>query len=216
MTAIKFDLPHYGETTEVLRQNGVSFENKATDWSRESLCGLFSGTINVGDMDATLIAILKPKKPNGKAGDSRSSLRYAKGGDAIRKTADSVEDIFTAATSGAVAEAFRPIAIAFATAADNSPKSLAAVRGELSKLRSEAAKVAKAAADNAGNTADADNETPKPVQVQVPLAVMAERMALALREASADDVLAADDQLTALMSALRDAYSAPVEQQQAA
>lgn len=203
MTAITFDIAHFGETTETLRKNEVSSENKRSDWSRETLCGFFSEHLDEGTLTATLLAILKPRKPNGKAGDTLSSLRYAKGGDAIRKAAETVLDIYEAASKGPVRDAFRPIAIAFATAAPNAPKSLNALKAELTKLRKEASKAASDAADNAGNDADSDNEEAVDV---VPLAVMAERFALAVSEASEADGLAADEQLASVMAAIGALY----------
>jgi hypothetical protein len=213
MTAISFDIAHFGETTETLRKAEVSSENKRSDWGRETLCGFFSERMDEGTMTATLLAILKPRKPNGKAGDTLSSLRYAKGGDAIRKAAVTCLDIYEAASKGPVAAEFRPVAIAFATAAPNAPKSLNALKAELTKLRKEASKAASDAADNAGNDADSDNDE---TVDKVPLAVMAERMALAISEASEEDILAADEQLTSLLEAIRNAYAATGEEQREA
>lgn len=211
MTAIvlSFDAAHYAETTEALRKAEVSSENKRSDWGRETLTGLFGKHMTEGDLTAALLAAFKPKKPNGKPGDTLSSVRYAKGGDAVRKAATLCLEIVEAATDGQIAEDFRPIAIAFATDAPNAPKSLYGLRDEMSKLRREAAKAAKGAEDGE------DSEDGETVVAVVPLAVMAERMALAIREASAEDVIAADDQLTDLLSALRDAFAAEVAEEEA-
>jgi hypothetical protein len=213
MTAIAFDIAHYGETTEDLRQKGVSFENKATDWSREGLCGLFSGRMTVGDMTATLCAILKPKMANGKAGTTLSSLRNVKGGDAIRKVAEGVIDVFEAANTGAVAEAFRPIAIAFATVSPDAPKSLNALRKELAKLRAEASKAAVEAADNA--KPEGEEEEGEPEVAKTSLSVIVERAALAIAEASADDLLLADDAIASLMETIKARYAETAEAEEA-
>jgi hypothetical protein len=215
MTAIAFDIAHYGETTEDLRQKGVSFENKATDWSREGLCGLFSGRMTVGDMTATLCAILKPKMANGKAGTTLSSLRNVKGGDAIRKVAEGVIDVFEASNTGAVAEAFRPVAIAFATASPDAPKSLNALRKELAKLRAEASKAAVEAADNAKPEGEGDGEGEEAPEAKTSLAVVIERAALAIAEASADDLLLADDAIASLMETIKARYAETAEAEEA-
>jgi hypothetical protein len=214
---LNFDAVHYADTTEALRKAEVTSENKRSDWGRETLCGLFSGKMTEGDLTAALLAAFKPRKPNGKAGDTLSSLRYAKGGDAVRKAAALCLDIRTAATEGQIAEAFRPLAIAFATDAPEAPRTLYALRDEMQRLRKEAAK---AAGNGEGEGADdapeaANDPAPAPA---VPLAVMAERFALALSEATDEDILAADDALTTVMEALRVAYSrgAAVEERQVA
>jgi hypothetical protein len=194
-----------------LRKAEVTSENKRSDWGRETLTGLFGKHMTEGDLTAALLAAFKPKKPNGKAGDTLSSLRYAKGGDAVRKAASLCLEIVEAATDGQIAETFRPIAIAFATDAPNAPKSLYALRDEMSKLRRDAAKEAKGGEDGE----DSESEDGETVVAVVPLAVMAERMALAIREASAEDVLTADDQLTDLLSALRDAFAAEAVEDEA-
>jgi hypothetical protein len=203
---LNFDAIHYAETTEALRKAEVSSENKRSDWGRETLTGLFGKHMTEGDLLAALLIAFKPKKPNGKAGDTLSSLRYAKGGDAVRKAATLCIDIVEAATEGQIAEAFRPVAIAFATDAPDAPKSLYALRDEMNRLRREAAKAAKGEPE--GETeGETDAETSGETVAAVPLAVMAERMALALREAKADDIVAADDQLTDLLAAIRDAFA---------
>lgn len=212
MTNISFDIAHYGETTADLRAKGVSFENKSDDWGRESLCGLFSDKMTIGDMDATLVAILKPKKANGKPATTRSSLRNVKGGDAVRKVADSIEAIYEAATKGSVATEFRPLAIAFATNAPNAPKSLNALKSELSKLRAAATKEAKEAADNATTDSEPEGEQEA---AQTPLSVIVERATLAIAEASDDDILAADEALSSLMETIRARYDAVADSEEA-
>jgi hypothetical protein len=75
MTAIvlSFDAAHYAETTEALRKAEVTSENKRSDWGRETLLGLFGKHMTEGDLTAALLAAFKPKKPNGKAGDTLSA-----------------------------------------------------------------------------------------------------------------------------------------------
>lgn len=201
---LKFDAKHYAETTEALRKAEVTSENKRSDWGRETLTGLFGNHLTAGDLTAALLVAFKPKMNNGKPGTTLSSLRNAKGGDAVRKAAVLCLEIVEAASDGQIADAFRPIAIAFATDAPDAPKSLYALRDEMSRLRRDAAKEAAGVTED-GDEPEGEGET---VVATVPLAVMAERMALAIREASAEDVLAADEQLSDLMNAVRDAYAA--------
>ena len=207
-TKLAFDAAHFAVTTEALRKAEVTSENKRSEWGRETLCGLFSDAMTEGDLTAALLAAFRPKKPTGKAGDSLSSLRYAKGGDAVRKAAQLCLDIVAASEAGAVADVLRPIAIAFAVDAPDAPKSLYALRDEMKRLQREAAKAA-------GNGDESEQEQEQEQEPAAPpLAVMAERMALAVREASPEAILSADGPLGDLLASLREAFERVAAEEQ--
>ena len=215
---LSFDAVHYAETTEALRKAEVTSENKRSEWGRETLCGLIAGAMTEGDLLAALLAAVKPVKPNGKPGDSFSSLRYAKGGDAIRKAATLCLEMHEAAEKGAIADAFRPMAVAFAVDAPDAPKSLYALRDEMQRLRREAAKAAKAEGGEGEGEGEGEAEGDEGGETVAvtPLAVMAERMALALREASPEAVVGADDALADLLEAIREAFAKASTDEEAA
>lgn len=202
LVAASFSIEDYATVTASYRGATVSEENKRSDWGRFTLFGLFSGAMTKGDLTTALLVAYKPVKPNGKAGDSLSALRYAKGGDAARKAAETCLDIVEAASEGTVADAFRPIAIAFATNSPDAPKSLKALKDTLSTLRRDAAKAAKGETASEGEgegEAASEGEAPAPS----PIGQMAASLALRLSEASPADILAADSELSDLLETLR-------------
>jgi hypothetical protein len=212
---LNFDAAHYADTTEALRKAEVTSENKRSDWGRETLAGLFSGKMTEGDLLAALVAAFKPRKPNGKAGDSFSSLRYARGGDAVRKAATLCLEMHEAAEKGTICEAFRPLAVAFAVDAPDAPRTLYALRDEMQRMRRDAAKAAGNGEGEAAEGADANVPGDADVKPEAtPLAVMAERMALALREATPEAIEGADDALAGLLEAVRDAYARGVAEEE--
>ena len=146
-----------GETIKAFRSAAVAAENKATPMARSILAALMTGVASPDKVVATVIASFgNPKSPKtGKPVDKLSGLRDFVGGDATRKT---VESILKAHENAKGNDALVKLVTSFVLDADGAPKSLRALIVAISdKIRADAAKEvgpSEKAETNTGNTGD--------------------------------------------------------------
>jgi len=128
-----------GETIKAFRSAAVTAENKATPMARSILAALMTGAASPDKVVATVIASFgNPKAKSGKPVDKLSGLRDFVGGDATRKT---VESILKAHENAKGDDALTKIATAFVFDAEGAPKSLRALTVAIAdQMRADAAK----------------------------------------------------------------------------
>lgn len=193
-----------GETIKAFRSAAVTAENKATPMARSILAALMTGAASPDKVVATVIASFgNPKAKSGKPVDKLSGLRDFVGGDATRKT---VESILKAHENAKGDDALTKIATAFVFDAEGAPKSLRALTVAIAdQMRADAAKEvgpSEAAETNTGTNDDAKGG------VVVSDADILNKAALII--AGMDDAafLAASDTVAALRKAIADRMDA--------
>ena len=194
-----------GEAIKNFRSAAVTAENKATPMARSILAALMTGTTSADGVVAAVIASFgNPKSPKtGKPVDKLSGLRDFVGGDATRKTVESILRIHDNIRS--VPE-LKALATAFILETANCPKSLRALDVAVKEaLRAAAAK-------------DTPPEGPAETNVDAPtdggaavvstLADRLNKLALEIAGLSDDDFLAVSAETAALRKAIADRTNA--------
>lgn len=199
-----------GETIKKFRETAVTLENRATPMARSILAALMTGAATHDKVVAAVIASFgEPKSPKtGKPVDKLSGLRDFVGGDATRKTVESILKAYDNIKGDAVLE---KLASDFVLERAGSPKSLRALTVAIADhLRAEAAKNAGdtggGAETNIGNTGDDAKGG-----VVVSDTDVLNKAAMIVASMDDDAFLAASDTIAALQSAIRarmDAYAA--------
>lgn len=159
---------------KAFRSAAVASENKATPFARSALAALVSGLSTIDLTTAAIIhAFGNPKSPKtGKPVAKLSGLRDFTGGDAVRKTAETLFRVFenidadkprpvgdedTVVGAGAI----RPLIISFILNEADAPKSLRALSEGVSALVKAFAKEEADASGADNSEAAADNATPE-------------------------------------------------------
>lgn len=168
-----------GENIKAFRSAAVTSENKGSQAARSMLASLVTGVWTRALAESAIIhAFGNPKSPkSGKPIAKLSGLRDFVGGDAVRKTAETVFRIFDnidadawlsapmpatdedEATEGVPgARAIRPLVVAFILGGENAPKSLHALNEGVNKALREHAKATQPAADEAEGNGGGEGE----------------------------------------------------------
>jgi len=197
-----FDKETYAGKVSKFIADCRSLVRSGEGFSRDTLAALLNNDMTIGTVDAMLVAKFKPRLPSGKVGTSRSSLRNADGGEAAKKAVDRIEKAFDACNSDveAIATAFRPLAVAFATNAEGSVKSMSALLAQLKTIETNHAESLVPAEDTDGEGTE-EQDAPV-IEQEAPLATMANRLRLAISEADSATIAEAHDALVALQQAL--------------
>lgn len=213
MTTISFDPTALGAEVGAFKAACVRAENASTPFARKALAGLLTGGATVSSVSALLLAAFKPKRPNGKAADKLSQLRYAVGGDAARKAA---EKVFSVYENASLNDDIKAAIVAFVLESAGGAKSLNALVAEVAALvkQHNEATNAEEAAEGADDTTAEENgtaETPPVEAAPADLADMVNRMIVAIDSAEVAALAAVQDRLAALMTAIEVA-SARIEE----
>lgn len=183
MTSIATVAANVGNDVKAFRSAAVTSENKGSQAARSMLASLVSGVWTRALAESAIIhAFGNPKSPrSNKPVTKLSGLRDFTGGDAVRKTAETVFRIFdnvdadkwqvapspetddSDAVEGVPgATAIRPLVVAFILGTEGAPKSLHALNEGVNKALRDHAKATQPEAEEAeGNGGgDAEGETP--------------------------------------------------------
>lgn len=191
-----------GETIKAFRSAAVSAENKATPMARSILAALMVGATSVDGVTAAVIASFgNPKSSKtGKPVSNLSGLREFVGGDATRKTVESIFKIFENCRGQ---DTLKAMATAFILEADGAAKSLRALDVAVKDaLRADAAKEMGTEGENAENV---NGETaPAASNVVSTLGDRLNAMALEISTLSDDEFRAVTAEIAAIRKAMAD------------
>lgn len=211
MEKLSYNPADMGAEFSKFRDKTVSAANAATPLARLALAGLLSGGATENSLTLAAIAAYKnPKTPKGKPVESISGLRYAPGGDAARKT---LETVFRLAKDCALSDDIRASVTAFVLEAKGSAKSLAAL-SDIVKAQVKALNEAQGAQEQANEGEGQASEGEAPARPDI--AHMANLLALALEQASDADLDGAIDAIAALASRINALFEADEPAREAA
>lgn len=204
MTDMNTVAGNMGDAIKAFRSAAVTAENKATPMARSILAALMTGAVSPDKVVMIVIdSFGNPKSPKtGKPIEKLSGLRDFVGGDATRKTVESILKVHDNVKGDA---ALTKLATSFILEATGAPKSLRALEVAVKDaMRAEVAK-GRGTENESAETNTGTIEAPVAAET---LADRLNKMALEIAGIADEDMGAVDAALTALRNAIGERYNA--------